>query len=297
MNYIRELNAFYDWLQCNRLSTTAELLYHTLLMVNNRVGWTEWFQQTNQALAGLMGISVNTLKRARAELKQKGFIDFRPSSKKNEVTTYKILGVPSQTKNKVSNFDTQVDTQVDTQNLKVSNFDTQSDTQPDTQVDTQPDTQPDTQKAAKASVSKLPEHPKHKHKQKQENNIVSSTNVEETPDGQEKQNEKITNASLIAELVQRYREVIPPEKHQRGDYPFLGRLYNEYGYDVVLTAINELGYRVESGFVPEQPLVYLKAIAKGGTENRAAYKPIAQKDRVVTAADKWDWVDWSRILA
>jgi len=69
-----------------------------------------------------------------------------------------------------------------------------------------------------------------------------------------------TNRELIAELVDAYRQVIPPEKHQKGDYPFIGRLYNEHGYDAVLLAINELGYRTESGFVPDNPLIYLKAI-------------------------------------
>ncbi|SMB97825.1 Helix-turn-helix domain-containing protein [Thermanaeromonas toyohensis ToBE] len=265
MNYIHQLNTFYDWLQCNRLSSSAQLLYHTLLMVNNRAGWTEWFQITNQALCGLMDVSENTLKRARNELKQKGLIEFKPSFKRNERTAYRIIPF-----DKVSKFDTQsdtkqfsvskIDTEVDTKTELVSKFDTQVDTQPDTQSDTETDTE----KSANRCGATAPAPPKTKTEtktktKKDENNIVSSTYVEETPNGQEGQ-EKITNAALIAELVRAYREVIPQDKHQKGDYPFIGRLYNEHGYDAVLTAINDLGYAIESGFNPEKPLIYLRSL-------------------------------------
>lgn len=95
MNYIKQLNALYDWLQSNRLSSSAQLLYHTLLMINNRCGWTEWFERTNQSLCGLIGIDEKTLIRARNELKQKGLIDFKSGSKKGEITRYKIIDLTS----------------------------------------------------------------------------------------------------------------------------------------------------------------------------------------------------------
>lgn len=75
------------------------------------------------------------------------------------------------------------------------------------------------------------------------------------------QEKEITNNSeLIAELTEEYRRVVPPDKHQRGDYAFIGRLYNEKGYDSVFLAVNELGYCIESGFVPDKPLIYLRGI-------------------------------------
>ncbi|SKA01928.1 DnaD and phage-associated domain-containing protein [Carboxydocella sporoproducens DSM 16521] len=91
MNYIKQLNALYDWLQENKLSVSASSLYHTLLMINNRCGWTAWFQRTNQSLCGLIGIDEKTLIRARNELKQKGLIDFKSGNKKGEPTKYKII--------------------------------------------------------------------------------------------------------------------------------------------------------------------------------------------------------------
>ncbi|EMT38145.1 hypothetical protein TthWC1_2388 [Thermoanaerobacter thermohydrosulfuricus WC1] len=93
MNYIKQLNAFYDWLQENRLSTSAFALYFALLMANNKCGWADWFQRTNQSLCGLMGIDEKTLIRARNELKQKGLIDFKSGSKRGEITKYKIINL------------------------------------------------------------------------------------------------------------------------------------------------------------------------------------------------------------
>lgn len=91
MSYIDKLNLFYDLLQCNPPSQHAQLIYHTLLMINNKCGWTEWFQRTNLNLCGITGISEKTLINARNELKQIGLIDFIPSKKRNEKTKYRIL--------------------------------------------------------------------------------------------------------------------------------------------------------------------------------------------------------------
>ncbi len=121
MNYIEQLNHFYDLLQCNYISNNAQLLYHTLLMINNKCSWIEWFQRTNISLCGLLGISENTLKKARNELKQYNLIDFQQATKKGQITKYKIIKV---SKCKVEN---------DT------NTDTNADTNPDTNTDTNTD--------------------------------------------------------------------------------------------------------------------------------------------------------------
>jgi len=96
---------------------------------------------------------------------------------------------------------------------------------------------------------------------KSKSNLEVCTNVQTSPQSGQGE-ERINNSALIAELTKAYRETIPPEKYQKGDYAFVGRLYNQYGYDTVLMAINELGYTVEGGFVPEKPLVYLHSLVK-----------------------------------
>lgn len=82
MNYIGALNAFYERIQCIRVSGNGQLLYHTLLMVNNKSGWSEWFSRTNAGICGLMNVSEKAFMNAREELKQLGLIDFIPSRKR-----------------------------------------------------------------------------------------------------------------------------------------------------------------------------------------------------------------------
>ncbi len=69
------------------------------------------------------------------------------------------------------------------------------------------------------------------------------------------------NNEIIAELVDFYRNIegIIPEK---SDYSFIGRLYNEHGYDKVLEKLNELGKRIEAGFRPNKPKIYLMGMFK-----------------------------------
>ncbi|MEA4963986.1 helix-turn-helix domain-containing protein [Lutispora sp.] len=90
MDY-KHMHALYDWLQKNCLGKSAQLLYYTLMLINNKCGWSEWFQRTNRSICGLIGFDEKTLQSARNELKQKGLIDFNPGKKKGDVTKYKIL--------------------------------------------------------------------------------------------------------------------------------------------------------------------------------------------------------------
>lgn len=91
MNYIELLNRFYDLLQETRVSNNAQLLYYTLLQINNRCSWADWFQRTNVNLSGLMNVSEKAMTNARNELKQLGVIDFIPSKKRGECTKYTLL--------------------------------------------------------------------------------------------------------------------------------------------------------------------------------------------------------------
>ena len=101
MSYIDKLNYFYDLLQCNHLTNNAQLLYHTLLMINNRCSWSEWFQRTNVSICSLTGIGEKALVNARNELKQFGLIEFVTSKKRGECTKYKICTVQKQVQTSV----------------------------------------------------------------------------------------------------------------------------------------------------------------------------------------------------
>lgn len=91
MTYIDMLNEFYDFCECNTVSGSAQLLYYTLLGINNRCSWNEWFSRTNVSLSGRMGVSEKVLIRARNELKTLGLIDFVTSKKRGTCTKYSIL--------------------------------------------------------------------------------------------------------------------------------------------------------------------------------------------------------------
>lgn len=83
------------------------------------------------------------------------------------------------------------------------------------------------------------------------------------------ENNKPSGRELIDELTQAYRDIegIRPAK---GDYSFVGALYNKHGYDQVLDAINSLQMAAATQEL-KKPLLYLKGILepkeKGENEN------------------------------
>ncbi|MCL6479930.1 MAG: helix-turn-helix domain-containing protein [Peptococcaceae bacterium] len=77
-------------------------------------------------------------------------------------------------------------------------------------------------------------------------------------------NEPPAAKELIAELVSDYRSIESVEK-KRGDYAFLGELYNKYGYGPVLEGISELKMAVSAREV-KTPLLYLKGIVASRSE-------------------------------
>lgn len=111
MNYIKQLNAFYELLIVNPLSSSALCLYSILLHINNKCNWITEFTVANSTLQTFTSLSRVALDRARNELIQKGYIKYKKGTG-NQAGKYLIVC-----------FDTQNDTQSVTQN------DTQNDTQ------------------------------------------------------------------------------------------------------------------------------------------------------------------------
>lgn len=91
MTYLDMLKEFFVFCEGHRVSGNAQLLFHTLLMINNRCFWDEWFFRTNNSLCGLMNIGEKALINARNELKQYELIDFVTSKKRGQSTRYSIL--------------------------------------------------------------------------------------------------------------------------------------------------------------------------------------------------------------
>lgn len=109
MNYIKQLNAFYELLVVNPLSSSALCLYNTLLHINNKCNWTIEFTVANSTLQTFTSLSRMSLDRARNELIQKGYIKYKKGTG-NQAGKYLIVCFDTQS-------DTQSVTQTDTQNV------------------------------------------------------------------------------------------------------------------------------------------------------------------------------------
>ncbi|TRM08771.1 DnaD domain protein [Lentibacillus cibarius] len=94
MNYIKEMNAFYDWLEINELSPSAINLWYALMHINNKAGWAETFTVAQSVLCVKTGLTERTIRNVRNELKQKGRIDFS-SRKGGKTPVYKIISFES----------------------------------------------------------------------------------------------------------------------------------------------------------------------------------------------------------
>jgi len=114
MNYIRELNAFYDWLESNPCPSDAIALWHALVAICNKAGWPEEFTVANPTLQAKAGLSRTKLDRWRGFLKSKGLIDYKKSERVNEAGKYRIIPFASYVQNETQN-DTQNGKQNDTQ--------------------------------------------------------------------------------------------------------------------------------------------------------------------------------------
>lgn len=105
MNYLAEINAFYDLIQIKQLSTGQINLWHALMHINNRCAWIEWFTVSNLTLELNTGMSRSGVAKARNSLKQYGLIDFKANGTK--ATSYKMITMlkSKQERKQISNRD------------------------------------------------------------------------------------------------------------------------------------------------------------------------------------------------
>lgn len=113
MNYLKQVNTFFELLLTNPLSANAQCLYFNLLNINNRCNWSEEFTTANSTLMGFTNLNKQALYRARNELVQKKLIDFKKGINQNQSGKYKIYEFV--TANDTAN-DTADDTPNDTPN-------------------------------------------------------------------------------------------------------------------------------------------------------------------------------------
>lgn len=82
MNYIKEINAFHDRVMTNPLSVGAKVLWYTMMHVNNKARWVKEFSIAESLICGISGLSGSAFRRARVELRDKGFITYQSRGSK-----------------------------------------------------------------------------------------------------------------------------------------------------------------------------------------------------------------------
>ena len=98
MNYIFEINAFYEWVTLNNLNPSAQALWHALMNLNNRCAvningawyWRAEFTAPNSMLLSILAFSRQQLDKMRNVLIQTGRIVYR-KGKGNQSGIYKII--------------------------------------------------------------------------------------------------------------------------------------------------------------------------------------------------------------
>ena len=108
MNYIKQVNAFYKMIEYNPFISNAQCLYNYLLNKCSELGWKSEFSISNLIVCGFTSLSRQALDRARNELVQKGYIEYK-KGRSNQAGKYLIVSFVTQN-------DTQDNTQSDTQN-------------------------------------------------------------------------------------------------------------------------------------------------------------------------------------
>ena len=96
MNYIKQVNAFYDRLELNPLNSSEIALWHGLMRVNNKTAWSNKFTVASSTLCKYSGIKdtskSSTFYNARNGLEQKGYITWQ-SRKGNQAAEYSIINL------------------------------------------------------------------------------------------------------------------------------------------------------------------------------------------------------------
>lgn len=102
MNYILEMNAFYEWLRTHRLSCSAISLWNALMHINNKANWRKEFSVSASTLQSLTGLSVRSVHRIRAELIAAGLVQYYPQGR--QAALYSLVPIASLSEEEVEEF-------------------------------------------------------------------------------------------------------------------------------------------------------------------------------------------------
>lgn len=91
MNYIKQLNEFYNTLDYKPISANAISVYLVLFCIANKANWIDEFTVANITLLSKCKINMSAMQRARNELVQKEYITYQKGKNQNECSRYTII--------------------------------------------------------------------------------------------------------------------------------------------------------------------------------------------------------------
>lgn len=91
MNYIKEINAFRNYLKTNSLEAITQALWYVIADYHNSSNWDRWIAIDNQRLAAELCISEKTLIKHRNKLIQAGLLEYKSQQRKKGSGRYKLL--------------------------------------------------------------------------------------------------------------------------------------------------------------------------------------------------------------
>ena len=237
MNYILQVKAFNKLHLRDPFSKGQFMLFHALLDVNNDCGWIEWFDVALARLELFSQLSREGVQKARAELVERGLIEFKSNGTRAGSYRLKKLYEDS------TQVSTQTSTQESTQRVtKKERLNTNLTTEKaeNAQISTQVSTQTSTQESTPSSTQESTLlNKQNKTKQNKTKDSVSCNEyVNELCD---------THSSQKTNILEFYQQNFGfPSSFVQVD---ILKTVNEYGGDLVLEALKQtLMYKKEYGY-------------------------------------------------
>lgn len=261
MDYIKEINAFYDHDLVNQLSQSAGYLYLALLNMANRLFWKEGFVVSDVMLMARSGIKDRrTFKRAVRELVSFSLITIQQAGN-GSAYTIRGLAYLMPARNAASNAANDAATSA-ADNAGPSGTlvwnaalvaENQAVLGKNPASSAAMDAGGDSNAAHNYGIF---DQAQTKPNQINETKILSANQH----DSAIEKELPLTSSGMIAELTGLYRQA-PGIVESKGDYSFVGALFNDFGYQKVREAIRELAQAAAASEILK-PLPYLRSILK-----------------------------------
>lgn len=283
MDYIKEINAFYDHDLANQLSQSAGYLYLALLNIANRLFWKEDFMVSDVMLMARSGIKDRrTFKRAIQELVGYKLILVRENRNRSSYTVCGLAaGLPA--RNAAFNASINATSSAASHGAKDAANDVYPEDAHTWNAALFAENSDDFSKSAASNAasnagcdaSQSPSIEPFGDAQTKPNKL-NKTDIPAAAKhaaGIDKTHEP--DSSLTAQLVNLYRKA-PGVVESKSDCSFIGALINEFSYQAVLTAVKEL-ILASSGNKVQKPMAYLKAILRRAGPGSGPGPPLSAK--------------------